>query len=258
LFHLPGSKGSQAITMDLYNLTVPQRGDDRPSGVRAVDSPSMVVKWPRDEHERSGRILLPGTPNDVRFFPPVISNNSGTGKKRASSRSIPIAGGSNYYGRSESEEAIAEEEALAEYRDYVMYERIRVARTNSLLSLGEKRSTTDGTSPGEGRGRPMEKAIDCRETARNRPVIVQNLTGGGISNHLIQAAPPVPLLRNLDEDPSFAPPAAQATTSMIRPRPVYFGAIAVDPTPAAFACSHCPDTAGAREDEDEGVFELEL
>ena len=78
----------------------------------------MSQRLAQDERSRSyskdedSQELDQGTPNDVRMFPV---------KKGASSQSIPIA--NNTVSRL-SELQRGEEEALAEYRDYCMYQRI--------------------------------------------------------------------------------------------------------------------------------------
>lgn len=60
-----------------------------------------------------------GTPNDVTKFP-VYDERSSLAPIKSPSRSIPIA----HTQRSVLEMQQDEEEALAEYRDYVMYQRI--------------------------------------------------------------------------------------------------------------------------------------
>jgi len=91
----------------------------------------------RDESKSNIDQQPNGTPNDVRMFPfkrGSINNNGSAASSPSnysSTRSIPIVSAEP----SLSEVMIEEEEAMAEYREHVMYQRILVARTNSEKNL---------------------------------------------------------------------------------------------------------------------------
>ena len=76
-----------------------------------------------------------GTPNDVRNFPSSSSRSSSNGGS-SRSKSIPISSSSYRFNDATSSEAASneqsEQEALAEYRDYVMLRRIQEGQQRRL------------------------------------------------------------------------------------------------------------------------------
>ena len=120
---------------------------ERPGKPSREETPLVEVQ--RDVY--SAKEFEQGTPNDVRMFP--------LNRRSASSQSIPIV----HVERSLSEIELDEEEQKAEYRSYLMYQRISTRANNKTRGQYDQKPTPDKNSKTQ-QHFVMLKGVSCFES----------------------------------------------------------------------------------------------